>query len=255
MTAHPAIRLLHDVGAATWFGGSLMGATGLNGATALLDDPAERARVSTAGWSRWTPVNAAGVAAHVVGAVGLTLTDSPRVLGQSGVMKSSLVKAGVTAAGLGVGAWSVALNRAMAAAGPVPVDGPTDPAARTPSDVASVQRKLKAVQWLNPLLAGAVIAVGSWQSEQQRAAQVAPGVIKRVGQALPGSGPLAAAAPALGLAAAGAVLVARRRRRTTASTVDAYPTPPVVQHPAPGSGVVDLSTRDEPAGLDDPPAS
>jgi hypothetical protein len=77
MTAHPALRLLHDVGVATWFGGSLMGATGLNGATALLEDPAERSRASTAGWSRWAPVAAAGVASHVVGAAG-SRSPTPR---------------------------------------------------------------------------------------------------------------------------------------------------------------------------------
>lgn len=250
MTVHPTIRLLHDVGAATWFGGSLMGATGLNGATALLDDPAERARASTAGWSRWTPVNAAGMLAHVVGAAGLTITDAPRVAGQHGVARSSAVKAGLTAAGLGVGAWSVALNRKMAAAGPVPVESPTEPGAATPPDVSGVQRQLKAVQWLNPLLAGAVIATASWQSEQQRASQLAPGVLKR----LPGSLPAPVLVPAV-LAAGAALFAAARRRRPSpvdAYPVEAYPVAPVVQHPAPGGGVTDLSTLDEPAGVEPP---
>lgn len=251
MTAHPAIRLLHDVGAATWFGGSLMGATGLNAATALLEDPTERARVSTAGWSRWAPVAAAGVAAHVVGAAGLTLTDSPRVAGQHGVGRSSAVKAAVTAAGLGVSAWSIALNRKMAAAGAVPVQSPTEPGARTPDDVAAAQRQLKVVQWLNPLVAGAIVAAGSWQSEQQRPAQVAAGVVRRV---LPSSGSLPSALPVVGVLAAAAVLL-RRRSQSAASKVEAYPAPPLVQHPAPGAGVVDLSTLDEPAGVDEPPMS
>lgn len=254
MTAHPAIRLLHDVGAATWFGGSLMGATGLNAATALLDDPAERARVSTAGWSRWAPVAAAGVASHVVGAVGLTVTDSPRVAAQHGVGRSSAVKAAVTAAGLGVSAWSMALNRTMAAAGGVPVHSPTEPGAGTPDDVAATQRQLKVVQWLNPLIAGAIIAAGSWQSEQQRPTQVAGGVLRRATAAVPAAGTLTTALPVVGVLAAAAVLV-RRRSQSATSTVEAYPAPPVVQHPAPGDGVVDLSTLDKPAGLEEPPAS
>jgi hypothetical protein len=33
-------RSLHDLGLATWFGGSLMGAVGLNGAAAVVDQPA-----------------------------------------------------------------------------------------------------------------------------------------------------------------------------------------------------------------------
>jgi len=35
-------RSLHDLGLATWFGGSLMGAVGLNGAAAVVDQPAQR---------------------------------------------------------------------------------------------------------------------------------------------------------------------------------------------------------------------
>jgi hypothetical protein len=58
---------LHDLGLATWFGGSLMGAVGLNGAAADVEEPRQRLRVANAGWDRWTPVNLAGIAAHVVG--------------------------------------------------------------------------------------------------------------------------------------------------------------------------------------------
>ena len=47
-------RSLHDLGLATWFGGSLMGAVGLNGAAAVVDQPAQRLRVANAGWARWT---------------------------------------------------------------------------------------------------------------------------------------------------------------------------------------------------------
>ena len=60
-------RSLHDLGLATWFGGSLMGAVGLNGAAAVVDQPAQRLRVANAGWARWTPVNLAGIAAHLAG--------------------------------------------------------------------------------------------------------------------------------------------------------------------------------------------
>ena len=61
-------RSLHDLGLAAWFGGSLMGAVGLNGAAAVVDQPGQRLRVANAGWARWTPVNLAGIAAHLAGA-------------------------------------------------------------------------------------------------------------------------------------------------------------------------------------------
>ena len=61
--SHTFIHFLHDAGAAAWFGGSLMGATSLNAAAAELDDPRQRSRAATAGWSRWAPVNGAAIAA------------------------------------------------------------------------------------------------------------------------------------------------------------------------------------------------
>jgi hypothetical protein len=225
MTMHTVVRLMHDLGAATWFGGSLMGATGLNGAAAELDDPTQRARASTAGWSRWAPVGGAAVITHLLGAGGLAVTDSPRVVSQRGVGRSTAVKTGLTAAGLGVSAWSAALNRKMASAGDVPVAGATEVSASTPEDVAKAMRQLKLVQWLNPLVAGAVIATGSWQSEQQRATQVVPGVVKRVGTSP------ALALPLVGAVAAG-TLLARKRKGSSSSTRsdEVRPLPPVDWH-------------------------
>jgi hypothetical protein len=72
-------RSLHDLGLATWFGGSLMGAVGLNGAAADVEEPRQRLRVATAGWNRWTPVNLAGIAAHVVGGAVLLGANTGRV--------------------------------------------------------------------------------------------------------------------------------------------------------------------------------
>jgi hypothetical protein len=212
------IHLLHDLGAATWFGGSLMGATSLNAAAAQLDDPSQRSRISTAGWSRWAPVNAAGLGAHLVGGAGLLITDWDRVRNQEGVGRSTAIKTAVTGVGLGVAAWSAALNRKMAAAGAVPVQGATEPGAGTPPDVAKTQQQLKLVQWLNPLVSGAIIALGSWHEEQQRPAQVLPGLVKGA------AGRPAVLLPTLGAAAFG-LMAARRQRRSSASSVTAYPAP------------------------------
>lgn len=56
-----------------------MGAVGLNGAAAAVDDPRQRARTSNAGWARWTPVNAAAIGAHLLGAARLTQTERGRI--------------------------------------------------------------------------------------------------------------------------------------------------------------------------------
>ena len=51
------VRGMHDLGMGAWFGGSLMGTVGVNGAANDVHDPTERIRVATAGWARWAPVN------------------------------------------------------------------------------------------------------------------------------------------------------------------------------------------------------
>src|SRR4029453_2988659 len=66
-TDNTVARPLHDLGLAAWFGGSLMGATGVNGAAAVVEDPTQRLRVANSGWARWTPLNLAGIAAHLAG--------------------------------------------------------------------------------------------------------------------------------------------------------------------------------------------
>ena len=59
------LRSMHDVGLAGWFGGSLMGAVGLNGAAAQAANPAERLQIASAGWDRWGPVNLAAIGRYV----------------------------------------------------------------------------------------------------------------------------------------------------------------------------------------------
>jgi hypothetical protein len=75
-------RTLHDLGLASWFGGSLMGAAGLNGAASVVDDPTQRLRVANSGWARWTPLNLAGIVAHLAGGAVLTGANKGRLAGQ-----------------------------------------------------------------------------------------------------------------------------------------------------------------------------
>ena len=91
-------RSLHDLGLATWFGGSLMGAVGLNGAAADVEEPKQRLRVATAGWNRWTPVNLAGIAAHLAGGTVLVGANKGRLASQQGVASATVVKTALTGA-------------------------------------------------------------------------------------------------------------------------------------------------------------
>jgi len=176
-------RTLHDVGLAAWFGGSLMGATGLNGAAAVVEDPAQRLRVANSGWARWTPLNLAGIAAHLAGGATLLGANRGRLAGQEGVAAASTVKTALTLAALGTTAYARLLGKRLERAGDTPVEGGTTPAARTPEEVARSQRQLAALQWVIPALTGAVLVVNARMGEQQRPAQVALGMVRRL---LPG---------------------------------------------------------------------
>jgi hypothetical protein len=184
------VRSLHDLGAAAWFGGSLMGAVGLNGASQNAADPADRPRLAADGWARWSPVAVASIGAHLLGGLGLVVANRRRVRGQNGVTVNTAVKAAATAAAVAATAYSGVLGAQVAAAGRVAAEGGTKPAEDTPDDVASAQHRLRLVQWVIPALTGVVVALGAQQGEQQRPAQIVKGVAvkltRRWRAALPG---------------------------------------------------------------------
>ena len=62
------VRAANQIGLATWFGGSLMGAAGLEGAAAAVDSEDQRTEIERQGWARWTPVQSAAIASYVASA-------------------------------------------------------------------------------------------------------------------------------------------------------------------------------------------
>jgi hypothetical protein len=126
---------LHDRGLAAWFGGSLMGATGLNGAAAVVQDPTQRLRVANTGWARWTPLNLAGIAAHLAGGAVLLAGNKGRLAGQQGVAAASTAKTALTVAALGTTAYARVLGKKLERAGDIPVEGGTTPNPATPDKV------------------------------------------------------------------------------------------------------------------------
>ena len=169
-------RSLHDVGAAAWFGGSLMGAVGVNGAADSVRDPKDRARTAAMGWAKWSPVNALAIGAHLVGGAGVLYANRGRAKHQSGVTANTVAKLALTGAALGATVYSGVLGAKTAEADGHSVDGATDPAATTPDDVASAQRQLRYLQWAIPVLTGLIVILGAQQGEQQRPSQILGGV-------------------------------------------------------------------------------
>ncbi len=212
MARHVVARTMHDLGLAAWFGGSLMGAVGLNGSSASLRNADERLSAATAGWSRFAPVNAVGIAAHLAGAGRLLQTERGRIAHQRGVARSSAAKTALTGAALATTVYSAVLNRRLAAAGGEPVLGATEPGPVTSPEVAAAQRRLGVIQWLIPAVTGSLVAVTAWQGEQQRPRQVLAGMLPEVDLRVAGGA-------VVGVAVVAAV-VARLGRRGSASPHD-----------------------------------
>ncbi|MGE0880928.1 MAG: hypothetical protein AB7L13_08000 [Acidimicrobiia bacterium] len=178
-------RSLHDLGAAAWFGGALMGAIGLNGASREVTDDKERLIVADAGWSRWAPVNAAAIGAHLLGGALLLVGNKGRVAGQKGVAGVTTAKMLVTLGAVGVTAYSGMAGKKLKNAGRVPVTSATEPSGETPDQVAQCQRQQKVLQWAIPALTGSVIVISALMGEQQRPKNVAHGLVERAGRWIP----------------------------------------------------------------------
>lgn len=166
------IRSLHDLGAAAWFGGSLMGAVGLSGAAGAVRDPHDRARVASIGWGKWSPVNAAAVGAHLVGGGALLYVNRDRAQQQGGVKANTVIKIVATGAALAVNVYNGVLGAKVAAADGPDVEAASKPAHSAYDEVAGAQRQLQYLRWTLPALTAAVVILGAQQGEQQRPPQV-----------------------------------------------------------------------------------
>jgi hypothetical protein len=160
---------------AAWFGGSLMGAIGLNGGAAKAKDPTERLFISSIGWGRWAPVQLVAIAVHGIGGIGLMIANRNRLAAQRQGQANVLFHVGLTAA---AGATSVVaaiagakiLEHAREGA-----DGVTEPGPNSSAELATAQRVEKVTQWLIPALTGVLLVLGAQQGELQRPAGLAQG--------------------------------------------------------------------------------
>jgi hypothetical protein len=173
-------RALHDLGAAAWFGGSLMGVTGLHAASGAIRDRSDRARVASAGWQAWGPWRSSALALHVAGSLSLLWGNKGRLAGQKGAMSTNVLKTGVFLAAAVADGYAGILGRRIAVHEPVEVTSALQPAEQTPDEVAEMQRRLRVVQWSVPVLTGANVVLGSKMGEQQRPANLVSGLLGRL---------------------------------------------------------------------------
>ena len=180
MARNTILRSMHDVGLAGWFGGTLANAVALNSGAAEAGDPQSSGRVVNAGWDRWTPVNAAAIGAHLIGGAGILAANSGRLGGQKGVAAMTVTKTALTAAALGVTAYSRVLGQRLSDEHDVPVEAGTEPHEETPPEQASAQRQLRQMQWAIPALTGAMLVLNALAGEQQRPSEVRKGLVDRL---------------------------------------------------------------------------
>jgi hypothetical protein len=183
MTRNTLSRSLHDVGLSAWFGGTLANAVSLNPAAAEAGSSPGVGAVANVGWDRWTPVNAAAIGLHLAGSVGQVVGNKGRIAGQEGVGSMALAKTALTAAALGVTAYSRVLGRRVSENTAVPAQDGTTPALATSASVAAAQKQLAVLQWVVPGLTGALVVLNSFAGEQERPSEAYKGVLRR---AVPG---------------------------------------------------------------------
>ncbi|MFG2415128.1 hypothetical protein [Streptomyces goshikiensis] len=173
------LRSLHDVGLAAWFGGSLMGAVGLNGAARVQGRSWEEgARIASTGWALWAPVGAAAIGVHLVGSTGLLAVNATRVVTQQGVAASALAKTVLTGAALAATVYTRVLGKKIElVSSGTPQDA--EKADRLPGDTGQAERRLSYAQWSVPALTCALIIVNAIHGEQQRPAQQLYGMVRR----------------------------------------------------------------------------
>lgn len=176
-TGATTLRSLHDVGLAAWFGGSLMGAIGLNGGAATAKDPSERLRISSAGWGKWSPAQLAAIGAHAVGSVGMLAVDSGRVALQPGNKGPVVVKTVLTLVAAGASLASGIVGKRQAEHADEGAKGATEAAGWESSGLAAAQQQQKVLQWVTPVVTAVLIVLAAQQGEKQR---VDKGVLARL---------------------------------------------------------------------------
>ena len=179
MATNTLSRSLHDVGLAAWFGGTLANAVALNAAAGEAGSDKSAGAVANAGWNRWTPVNAAAIGAHLVGSIGQLGANKDRVAQQKGVGSMSAAKTLLTAAALGVTAYSRLLGKVVSQGGATPSKRGTKPSKRARADIAAAQAKLDQLQWVVPAITGTLVVISSYAGEQQRPSEVLRGISEK----------------------------------------------------------------------------
>ena len=164
MTAYSTtVRALHLVTNAAWFGGSLMGAVGLNPAAQEGDDLRERAEIADRGWNAWGPVQGGAIALHLLSGIAILGDNRRRTMTHRPTTVAVVAKTALTGAALAASAAAY-LNGARLGEAREKAD--QDPVARRRS--RELSQRLSWLQWATPLTTGGLLVLDAFLGEQQR---------------------------------------------------------------------------------------
>ena len=186
--SHAVAQAVHDLGSALWFGGSVFGFAAVNTCGEDLKDPLDRVRVANSAWSRFGPVEWAGLLANAAAGLQLTSSSSGRVRLQQGFRRAGTVKVAVTALGAAATAYATYTGRkvgqlteeAARRGDTFEVHDATVPTDGTPPEVATWQRRQRQAQWAVPVLSGANVVLNSYLVQSYRPVASAKGVLGRL---------------------------------------------------------------------------
>ena len=164
MTAYSTtVRATHVLTNAAWFGGSLMGAVGLNPAARKAGDSRDQAHVADEGWHRWGPVQGAAIGLHLLSGIAIIADNRRRVAAHPPTATAVVLKAALTGVAITASAAAYRLGAELGDA-----LQPADGDAVTRWKARSIAKRMRSLQWATPAATAGLLVLDAYLGEQQR---------------------------------------------------------------------------------------
>ncbi len=160
MGASNKARIVHNLGLATWFGGSLFGQVALTPTVSRISDRRERGRVLNEAWGRFNAVNFAAIAATVLTWRLGGLKENSELKAPVLERVKDLLLGGAAVNGIASGILGARIAN-QSSQGDTPVESGTQPAPETPQEAATSQRLVALTGTSSLALLAGAIAVSS----------------------------------------------------------------------------------------------
>jgi hypothetical protein len=181
-----AWRSLHDLGLATWFGGSVFATVAVPHEHEAHEQPSKGGNTPAAlteqvqvdSWQRFSPVLTAAMVAHVVGGVGLIAWNRGRHRHQDGVMATTVVKSTLTVAAVALTVGAAVQGTRSERLRHQAEDG--DSSLALADERERIARQLRVIGPLIPAATGVLVVLGALEGEEQRPREMALGLLSSV---------------------------------------------------------------------------